>query len=315
MFEKIFGIFRKGKKSDFSAEIPGGADDEMFDLGDTGMDDDFEADTISLETGMSDGGFSEPSGGMDGDAEFGDSFGDAGPAVEDEFGAGTGLEEEPPEMRPLLDEEPYGAPGAKKGKKVVLFTIVVVIVGIVAGFIGATPSSIEIVKRAISSEPTVQEQIETLTVENAELNKKLKAYRSVGTVDDILAIKAELDKRREMLAKVAAIEARIANYYAVEDRLDMVSAKLNRTKRGLLIEQGRFANVQKSLKQIEARNNYLISSTRMYLDQLETNAEKSEMLKARLNSKKVKEAETAAMMSRDVQQGVEAAAFEALSSL
>ena len=52
MFEKIFGIFRKKKKDDFSTEIPGDTDEDMFDLGDSEMGDDFDADTISLETGM-----------------------------------------------------------------------------------------------------------------------------------------------------------------------------------------------------------------------------------------------------------------------
>ena len=55
MFEKIFGIFRKRKKADVSQQIPGDTGEDVFGVGDTGMEEDFDAETISLETGMSDG--------------------------------------------------------------------------------------------------------------------------------------------------------------------------------------------------------------------------------------------------------------------
>ena len=330
MFEKIFGIFRKGKKTDFSAEIPGDTDEgDLFDMGDTGMDEDFDADTISLETGMSDGGFSDPSSGMGSDPEFGDSYGgldspvddglDAGFDLEDGGPSGIGALEEPitppPEVEPL-DDEPYAVPSAsKKSKKGLLVTIVVVIVGLALGFFAGMPDSIEMMKRATSSEPTVLEQIETVTVNNVGLDAKLKSYRDVGTVDEILAIKAELKERDDIAKGLVAIEAKVANRPVVEERLEMVSSELEQTRRGLFIQQGTLSNVQKSLKQIEARNNYLISSTRMRLDQLEINVKRSEVLKARLDSERIKEAEAAAMMTRDSQNAVEQAAFEALSSL
>ena len=60
MFEKIFGIFRKRKKADISQDIPGDIGEELFDVGDAEFGEEFDADTISLETGMSDGGFSSP---------------------------------------------------------------------------------------------------------------------------------------------------------------------------------------------------------------------------------------------------------------
>jgi hypothetical protein len=330
MFEKIFGIFRKGKKSDFSAEIPGETDEgDLFDIGDTGMDDDFDADTISLETGMSDGSFSDAPGGMASEPEFGDSFGGMDSPIDDGLDTGIGLEDSgadefgaleepitpPPEVEPI-DDEPYAVPDIKKSsKKGLLVTIVLVIAGLVLGFFAATPDSIETIKRATSSEPTVLEQVETLTAKNAELDASLKSYRNVGTVDEILAIKTELKERENITRDMVAIEGKIANRPVVEERLEMVNSELNQTKRALLVQQGNLSNVQKSLKQIEARNNYLITSTRMRLEQLAIAMEKSERLKARLDDKRVKDAETAAMMARDAQNAVSEAAFEALSSL
>lgn len=330
MFEKIFGIFRKGKKSDFSAEIPGETDEgDLFDLGDTGMDDDFDADTISLETGMSDGGFSDTSGGMASEPEFGDTFGDLDSPVDEGVGTGIGLEDDgmggfgaleepitpPPEVE-AIEEEPYAVPEIKKSsRKGLIVTIVLVIGGLVLGFFGSTPNSVERVKRVISSEPTVLEQVEELTATNAELDAKLKSYHNVGTVDEILAIKAEIKERDDIAKNLAAIKSKIANRPSVDERLEMVSSELNQTKRALLVQQGNLSNVQKSLKQIEARNNYLINSTRMHLEQLAVATEKSERLKARLDDKQVADAETAAMMSRDAQEAVQQTATEALSSL
>ncbi len=331
MFEKIFGIFRKGKKDDFSAAIPGDTEDEdMFDMGDTGMDDDFDADTISLETGMSDGGFSsDPSAPTAAsDPELGDSFGDLGAPGDDDMGeAAIGLDEAdadlgafdepispPPDVEPL-DEEPYAPPKAKKSKKGILVTVALVIVGLLAGFFLASPGSVEMVKRTVSSQPTVLEQIETLGVENADLNSKLKAYHSVGTVDEILAIKAELKKRAQISQNIDSIESKIADRPAVEDKLDSTSSRFDQIKRALVIEQGRLANIEKSLKQIEARNDYLISSTRASLDSIAETTEKSEGLKARLDDESIERAAEAATMSRDVQESARDNAFEALSSL
>ncbi len=326
MFEKIFGIFRKGKKSDFSAELPGETDEgDLFEMGDTGMDADFDADTISLETGMSDGDFSGDSGGMSSDPEFGDSFGGMESPLDDDLGGGIGLEddlgalEEPitpvPEVEPLEEEPAYMAPAAKKSRKGLIVTIVVVIVGLVAGFIAGAPSTVEMARRAISSEPTIIEQIETLGAENADLDGKLTAYRKLGTVDEIIAVKAELAKRRDISKTIAAIEAKIANRPAVEERLDRVSAGLDQAMRRLTIQQGTLANVQKSLKQIEARNNYLISSTRRRLDNLETATAQSEILKARLDDGLVRDAEAEAFITRDLEDSMRQAALEALSTL
>ena len=330
MFEKIFGIFRKKKKDDFSTEIPGDTDEDMFDLGDSEMGDDFDADTISLETGMSDGDFSGSSGGgmAESDPELGDSFGDL-ESPGDDVGIGMldlgedsapgigGLEEPvtpPPEVEPM-EEEPFAVPAPKKSKKGLLVTVGIVVVGLLVGFLVSAPASIEAIKRATSGEPTIQEQLGALVAENADLKKKLEVYRSVGTMEEILAIKTEVEKREEMSAEIKKIAAKIADRSAAEDRLDRATSRLNQVRRGLIIQQGTFANVEKSLKQIEARNNYLISSTRMHLDQIEEAAAKSEELRARLDSERVKDAEAAAMMSRDIQQEVERTAFEALSSL
>lgn len=329
MFEKIFGIFRRGKKSDFSAEIPGETDEgDLFEIGDTGMDDDFDADTISLETGMSDSGFSDGSGGMASDPEFGDTLGGLDSGQGDEFGAGVGLEDEvsdmgaleepitpPPEVEPLDAEPDYMAPAAKRSRKGLVVTIVVFIAGLVGGFLVATPESIEMINRAISSEPTVLEQIETLIAENTALDSTLKTYRPLGTVDEILVLKAELAKRGEISDKIAAIETKISDRPVVEDRLDSVDASLKQTRRRLAIQQGDLANVNKSLKQIEARNNYLTSSTLRRLDDLVTDTAKSEVLKARLDKDLVESAEAAATMTRDLQDTFGQIALDALSAL
>jgi len=330
MFEKIFGIFRKGKKADFSAELPGETDEEMFDLGDTGMDTDFEADTISLETGMSEGDFSDPSaGGMASDPEFADTFGDSEPPMDEGLDLGVGLEEgpsdigaleepitpTPPPMVEEPEEEAYAAPKAKRSKKGLLVTIVVAIVGLLAGFLVSAPSSIEMINRATSSEPTLQEQLETLTAGNAKLDTQLKAYRSAGTVEEVLEIRAELQKRQEMATQMTTVEDKIDDRTALEDRLDRVTARVDQVKRSLTIQEGTLANVQKSLKQIEARNNYLISTTRKNLEQIKTASVKSDALKGRLSETRIDRAESSAMMSRDVQEGVQQSALEALSSM
>jgi hypothetical protein len=152
-------------------------------------------------------------------------------------------------------------------------------------------------------------------VDSEELNKKLQIYRSVGTMEEILAIKAELKRREEIVADLERLEAKISDRPAVEERLESAGVRLKEVQRTLVIQEGTLANVQKSLKQIEARNHYLVSSTEANLEQIETSAAKSEELKARLDEERIKEAETAAMVTRDVQQGVQQTAFEALSQL
>lgn len=323
MFEKIFGIFRKRKKADISQDIPGDIGEDFFNEADAEFGDDFDADTISLETGVSDGGLSTPSG----DGLSGPEFGEAGvassePPVEEELGFGFDVEEEAPGapveegISPLPEVEPVAfAPPKRKGRgKWVLTVIIVVLVGLAGGFVLSTPTSIEMIRRAISSEPTLLEQLDQLKIENEQLGTQLKAYRTVGTIDEIRAIKDELKKRNEMAADIKAVDLKIADRAAVEERLDKFSARLKQTEREMVIQKGALANVQKALKQIEARNNYFVTSTNMHLEQLEKEQVKSEVLKARLESERVMSAETRAYMSRDIQEGVERTAFEALSS-
>jgi hypothetical protein len=327
MFEKIFGIFKKGKKDDLSAAIPDDAEEDMFDIGDTGMDDDFDADTISLETGMSDGGFSDTSGSGISDPALMDSFGDGESAPGDEFGSdfeGTSDADEmgdfdgpispPPDVEPF-EEDAYATPAAKKSKKGLLVTIAVVIIGLVAGFFAASPDAIEKFRRATSSEPTVLEQIEALVAENMALDGQLKAYRTVGTVVEILAIKDEIAKRNEIAGNLGVIEAKVANSTAVKSKLGKTSVRFDQVRRDLVIEQGRLANVQKSLKQIEARNKYLVSSTGANTEQIKQDAADSDKLRAGLDGERIERAEAAARMSLDAQENIEKNALEALSSL
>ena len=81
------------------------------------------------------------------------------------------------------------------------------------------------------------------------------------------------------------------------------------------MQRGTLANVQKSMKQFEARNNYLVSSTRRRLDDLEAATAKSEVLKARLDDGLVREAEVEAYITRELQDAIGQAALEALSTL
>jgi hypothetical protein len=326
MFEKIFGIFRKRKKADISQDIPGDAGEDLFDVGDAEFGDDFDADTISLETGMSDGGFSTPSGDVISDEEIVSAEPVSGEEGEDEFGAfddyeaeeempGAAMAEEGMSPLPEVEPEVYAPPKARRGGKGILVIIIVVLIGLVAGFFLSTDSSIEMAKRIISSEPTLLEQLETLRVENEQLNGQLKKYRAVGTIDEILAVKAELKKRNDMTAEIEAIENKVADRPAVEGRLAKAKARLSQTERDLVIHKGSLANVQKALKQIEARNNYFVVSTNENLDQIREAGAKSEVLKARLEAERIQRAETNAFMSRDVQEGVERTALEALSSM
>ena len=325
MFEKIFGIFRKRKKADISQDIPGDIGEDLFDVGDAEFGDDFDADTISLETGMSDGGFqSAPDGGI---VSSEPGLADSGVGVESPFeedqGMGFDVDEDmagamPADegVSPLPEVEPaYAAPKAKRGGKGILVIIILAVVGLAAGFFLSTPPAVEQFKRIISSEPTLQEQFEQLAVDNAQLTDQLKGYRSVGTIDEILAMKAELAKRKNMAADMDAVNKKIADRPAVEERLDRTLARLKQTQRDLTIQEGALANVQKALKQIEARNNYFVASTNQRLEQMANDAEKSELLKSRLEPERVQRAETNAYASRDLHEGIEQTAFEALSSL
>jgi hypothetical protein len=325
MFEKIFGIFRKRKKADISQEIPGDTGEDMFDLGDSDMGEDFDADTISLETGMSDGGFQSSSGGgADSGPEFGGGVGVTEPPLDEGLGLDLGIEEEAEDIAgpagpisppPELEPGAYAPPKRRRRFKGAIVTVAVVIIGLGVGVFLAQPASIETINALISSEPTPREQLVQLETENVELETQLSTYRGLGTIETILADKNELQKRNEMTAEIEAITKKISDQAAVEERLDRVMARLDQTQRDLLVQKGTLANVQKALKQIEARSEYLISSTEKHLDQIEEASLKSEILKSRLEDERIQRAEAAAFLSRDIQEGLEQTAFEALSSL
>jgi len=82
-----------------------------------------------------------------------------------------------------------------------------------------------------------------------------------------------------------------------------------------LIQKGALANIQKGVKQIEARNDYLMSSTQNRLERMQEIQAESELLKSRLQPERIKEAEAASRVSREIREGVEQTALEALSSL
>jgi hypothetical protein len=191
----------------------------------------------------------------------------------------------------------------------------IAVIGLVIGFFLTTPSSIESIKRLVSSKPTLQEQLEQLNVDNAKTEAQLKVYRSVGSIDDILAVKNEVNRRDELAANTTAIQNKIADRKSVEGRLDNVANRLKQTERALVIQNGMLGNVQKALKQVEARTNYFITSTRKFLEQIDVASAKSDILKERLSPEEVTEAETASMLSRDVQESMGQSASEALSPL
>ena len=247
--------------------------------------------------------------------------------MEDELGLGLDLEEEisaaaepavegPISPPPDIEPEPYAPAAKKKSRKGgVLVTIVVAVMALVGGFFVATPKSVETIKRVIYTEPTLLEQLEQLQVDNYDLQQKNEPYREVGSIEEILEIKAEFNKRMEMTAEIKTIEDKIAHRPAVEERRDKDLARLKQTRRGLVVQEGLLANVQKSLKQIEARNDYFLSSTRDRLAQMEADSAAAEALRARLETERVNRAEASAIMSREIQEGVERTAFDALSSL
>ncbi|MBI4830768.1 MAG: hypothetical protein HY801_04270 [Candidatus Lindowbacteria bacterium] len=320
MFDKIFGIFRKRKRADISQEIPGEGED-MLETGGAELGEEFDADTISLETGMSDGGFGSSSGGAAGGG-LGEAVGVTEPPLDEDLGLDVG--EEAPAAAPFREGavsppevEPFTPPPAPKRKgrlKGVVAAVVVALIGLAAGFFGAKPG-IELAKDLITPGPTPAQQLAQLQGENTKMEQQLTAYRGVGTLEEILAVKNELQKRTDMAAEVDAIERKVANRPAEEERLDRVSVQLDLTRRELLIQKGSLANVQKAVKQIEARNNYLMTSARKFLDKTAEAKAKSEVLKARLEPDRIKEAETAAFLSRETERKVGDSANEAFSSL
>lgn len=330
MFEKIFGIFRKRKKADVSQEIPGDTGEDMFDVGDVGFGDEFDADTISLETGMSDGGFSGSSGGEAGSGpDLGEPIGVTEPPVDEELGLGMDFGEEVSEgavtgeeigeipereapISPPPEVEEYAPPKRGRGIKGVLVMVAVAVVGLVIGFFGVKPA-MHVVQKILTSGPTPAEQLAAFQEENAQLEAQLTDYRAVGTIDDIVAVRNELEKRAKMSKEMSAIEAKIADQATVEERLDQLTARLDETNRELTVQKGSLANVQKGIKQIEARNNYLISSTRKRLDQIEADRMKSEVLRARLEPERVERAEAEASLTLDIQEGLKQTTTEALS--
>lgn len=333
MFEKIFGIFRKRKKTDVSQEIPGDTGEDMFDVGDVGFGDEFDADTISLETGMSDGGFSGSSGGEAGSGpDLGEPIGVTEPPVDEELGLGMDFGEEVSEgavtgeevgeigeipereapISPPPEVEEYAPPKRGRGIKGVLVMVAVAAVSLAIGFFGVKPA-MHVVQKILTSGPTPAEQLAAFEEENAELEAQLTDYRAVGTIDDIVAVRDELEKREQMSKEINAIEAKIADQATIEERLDQLTARLNETQRELTVQKGSLANVQKGIKQIEARNNYLISSTQERLDQMENDRMTAETLKARLEPERVEKAEAEASLTLDIQEGLKQTTAEALS--
>ncbi|MBI5118065.1 hypothetical protein HZA56_16445 [Candidatus Poribacteria bacterium] len=324
MFDKIFGIFRKRKKSDFSQEIPGEGED-MLDAGGVELGEEFDADTISLETGMSDGGFSSSSGGGAEGGGLGEGVGITEAPIGEEIGLGDIGEEgmgapaeggplsPPPEVEAFTPPPKRGA-RLKSRLKGAVAAAVVAVVCLAVGFLGAKPG-VELVKDLLTPGPTPAQQLAQLLEDDGKMEKQLASYRAVGTLEEIVAVKAELKKRTDLAAEIDTIDKKVANQPAQEERLDRVSVELDLTKKELLIQKGSLANVQKAVKQIEARNNYLMTSTRRFLDQTAEAKAKSEVLKARIEPDRTKKAEVSAFLSRDTEKEVGRSAKEALSSL
>lgn len=324
MFEKIFGIFRKRKKSDVSQAIPGDTGEDMFDMGDMGFEEEFDADTISLETGMSDGGFSGSSGEESGGLDLGEPVGVTEPPIDEEFGLGMDLGEELAEVEmptegekepisPPPEVEAYAPPKRRGGIVNALAVAAVAIAALGIGFFGAKPTA-EIVRGLLTRGPTPKEQLANLEQANTELEEKLASYRAVGSIEDILAVKQELKKRDEMTKEMNAIEDKLADQPKVEERLDQVDARLSNVKREMQIQKGSLANVQKAVKQLEARNNYLLAATREHIDQIKKAEKKADRIKSRLDSEKIENAEASALLPYKLQEKLEQKSMEALTS-
>ncbi len=322
MFEKIFGIFRKRKKADVSQQIPGETGEDAFGVGDTGMEEDFDAETISLETGMSDGGFASSSGAGESAPGTGVSAGIAEPTTDQDSGLGL----EPPET--AEEEEPLGGPISpppeveavprlkrKRGKgriKAALTTVLVVIIGLAIGFFAVRPA-MHIVKKLLTAGPTPEEQLAKIQAEDAQLDKQLTDYHSVGTIEQIMEVKNELDKRSEMADQMKAIEVKVANTPAVEKNIDELSTRLENVNRELEVQKGSLANVQKAVKQLGARKDYLASATTKNLEQIAINQKKSNTLKAHMNPESIRKAEAASTMHHDVYKSLGQTTSNALS--
>lgn len=314
MFEKIFGIFRKRKKTDISEEIPGGIGEETF-AGDTGgFEEDFDADTISLETGISgDSGFSD-SAGMAEDSDLGVATGsgleaDLGPDLGEDFLGGTtdqeaaAYEPEGP-ISPAPEAESY-TPKKRGGKlKGILVTAVVVIIGLAAGFFGVQPG-IQVIQKLTSQGPTPAEQLADVDAENAQYEAQLTGYRAVGDIEKITAIRNELEKRSQLVEQTKQIEMKIADRPSVETRLERDGVQLENTQRNLVIQKGTFANVEKAVKQVEARNGYLIDSTKKSLALIADTGAKAQVLKERLDPEDVQQAEAAALLHYSIRKNLE----------
>jgi hypothetical protein len=310
MFEKIFGIFRKRKKTDISEEIPGGLGEDTFAGDSGGFEEDFDADTISLETGISgDSGFSDS---MPGDT-------DVGVAADSGLDADLGLGEEP--LGGVMDREaaPYEAEGPispppeaeeyipkKRGGKLkgILVTTAIAVIGLAVGFFGVQPG-IQVIQKITSQGPTLAQQLAAVDAENAQYEAQLTGYRAVGDIEKITAIRTELEKRSELLEQTKQIEMKIADRPSVEARLDRDGVQLENTNRNLVIQKGTFANVEKAVKQVEARNGYLIASTKKSLALIADTGSKAQVLKERLDPEDVQQAEAAALLHYSIRKSLE----------
>ncbi|RJP21359.1 MAG: hypothetical protein C4520_10115 [Candidatus Abyssobacteria bacterium SURF_5] len=319
MFEKIFGVFRKRKQTDVSQEIPGDLGEDSFGA-DTGFEEDFDADTISLETGASgDSGFSDSGGaagtdvgieaagaGLDEDQGMGLDLGDTAGGEEGTF------EPEGP-LSPPPDVEEYVPSSKKGGIKSLLVMAAIVVVCLLAGFFGVRPVG-QVAQKMLSKGPTPAEQLAATQAENAQFESKLASYRAVGNIEAITAIRDELKKRSDLLDQTSQIEGKIADRPSVETRLENVALQLDKTKRELVIQKGALANVEKAVKQVEARNNYLITSAQQSLDLIESSRARANLLKERLNQEIYEGSEAAAQYHYSIQKNLNETALEALSS-
>jgi len=235
------------------------------------------------------------------------------PALDEEEVPEAGVLEGGP-ISPPPEVDAYAPPARKRALRGVVEIAVVAVVTLAIGFFIIKPV-ISIAKSLLSSGPTPAEQLEALQTENTDLENQLTVYRALGSIKDILAVRNELTRRQEISTEVAAIETKIADRASIDDRLDQISKELDKTGRELLIQKGTLANVQKAVKQTEARNDYLMSSTRKHLTQIEEDEIKSEKLKGYLQPERIEKAEGAAWFSRDTQEGLDRTTVEALSSL
>ncbi len=321
MFEKIFGIFTKRKKTDVSQEIPGDFGVDTFG-GDTGLEEDFDADTISLETGMSgDSGFSDTGAVSAGPQDLGSDdmgtgtgeFGEAGQGLGIEEPAGGDFQMEAP-ISPAPEGAPFVTPRRKSSRLKGILTIAgVVVVGFAAGFFGAKPLT-NVVQKTLSKGPTPAEQLTALETENTQMDSQLTAYRAVGNIEAITAIQEELKKRSDINGEINSIDTKVADQPVLERRLETNTNLLDQTNRDLMIQKGALANVEKAVKQAEARNDYLTSSTRRNLELIDQAEQKSEVLKARLLPESVERAEAAGALHYSIRKNLEESASEALSS-